>query len=155
MIVILWGMQSNIFRTHIFLVFGFGATPNHIPLKHRCLIKKSNQIEHAYYSLLKSFDRSRILKDIFCFCLGICSVNDKQISWLYLKRMEANICRVGSGLGHAGLWWFPLLVELSLRVPPSACCGAFLHSFIWQWSVLRLIQKEAYNEDKDLEPFQW
>ena len=37
-------MQSNLFQTHVFLVYVLGATPHHVPLNHKCDDKKNIQI---------------------------------------------------------------------------------------------------------------
>lgn len=41
-------MQTNLFRTHVFLNSVLGATPNRINLKYRCSNKRSNQIRVVY-----------------------------------------------------------------------------------------------------------
>jgi hypothetical protein len=47
---------SPISSTHIFfLVYVLGATPNHIPLKYRCLIKISYRIRHVYHRPWKNW----------------------------------------------------------------------------------------------------
>ena len=39
---------QSLLSCHVFLVFILGDIPNHIPLKYRCLIKRSNCIKHVY-----------------------------------------------------------------------------------------------------------
>ena len=48
--VIIFGACRPISLRHVFLLPVFGATPKHIPLSYRCLIKIVNQIRHVYLS---------------------------------------------------------------------------------------------------------
>jgi len=47
-VVIIWACNPIYYEHIFFMVINFGAIPNHIPLKYRCLIKKNDCIMHVY-----------------------------------------------------------------------------------------------------------
>lgn len=51
-------MRSNLFQTHVFLKFVFGATSNHTPHKNRRMMKTSNQSRHIYIIRILIFPAS-------------------------------------------------------------------------------------------------
>ena len=55
---------------HIFLIYAFGATPYHVPLKYRCPIKISIRIRHVYLRLpnLQHPSATNLIFEIVCLC---------------------------------------------------------------------------------------
>ena len=48
MVIVFWARSPISFRMYVFSVDVLGVTPNHIPLEHRCSIKRRNLTKHVY-----------------------------------------------------------------------------------------------------------
>ena len=55
MIIILGACNLFFLKTHVFFMSVLGATPNHVPLKYRCLVEISNRPRHVYLVLKLEF----------------------------------------------------------------------------------------------------
>ena len=54
-----WRCSPIWFQTCVFMVFVFGSSPNHILIKYRCPVKKSNRIELVYLTCHPIFQRTQ------------------------------------------------------------------------------------------------